>query len=95
MGDIIELEFVINSYKLDAANIRFLTKTGIIKSDELNQENAISFLKDLDLPYNLREINKGLYVYCSKLHCKGYCFCRDPEKCLKSKVNDICEKIFK
>jgi hypothetical protein len=94
MGDVIELEFVKNSYKLDAANIRFLTKTGICKSNELNHNTAIKILKDLDLHYDLREINKGLYAYCSKLHCGTYCFCRDPEKCQECNVNDICEKNF-
>jgi hypothetical protein len=94
MGDVIELEFVKNSYKLDAANIRFLTTTGICKSDELNQNIAIKILKKLELPYDLREINKGLYVYCSKLHCGTYCFCRDPKKCQECAVNEICEQNF-
>lgn len=94
MGDVIELEFVKNSYKLDAANIRFLTTTGICKSDELDHNIAIKILKNLELPYDLREINKGLYVYCSKLHCGTYCFCRDPKKCQECNVHDICEKNF-
>ena len=94
MGDIVELKFVKDSYKLDSANEMFLEKTGIIKSSELNQTNAVKFLSDLNLPYTLREINKGLYTYCSKLHCDKYCFCRNPLKCQECNVNDICEKNF-
>lgn len=95
MGDVVELEFVKNSYKLDSANERFLTKTGICKPDELTKDNVINILKDINLPYSLREVNKGLYAYCSKLHCDTYCFCREPQKCQECAVNDICEKIFK
>lgn len=92
--DIVELEFVKNSFKLDAANIRFFTKTGIFKSEELNQENVITFLKDLNLPYSLGDINKGVYAYCSKLHCGTYCFCRDPKRCQDCHVEEICEQNF-
>ena len=94
MGDIIELKFVKDSYKLDSANERFLEKTGISKPTELNQENVINILRNLNLLYSLREINRGLYAYCSKLHCGTYCFCRDPEKCKNCAVNNICEKNF-
>lgn len=66
----------------------------ICKYDELTHDNVINILKDLNLIYSLREINKGLYAYCSKLHCSGYCFCRNPAKCQECKVPDICEKNF-
>lgn len=94
MGDIVELEFVKDSYKLDSANKRFLEKTGICKRTELNHENVIKILRNLNLPYSLREINKGLYAYCSKLQCGKYCFCRYPEKCQECDVEKICEKNF-
>lgn len=97
MGDIEELEFVKNSYKLDSANRRFLTITGIFKSKpkELEHQEVVNYLINLDIEqFNLREINKGMYAYCSKLGCDKYCFCRVPEKCIDCKVNDKCEKNF-
>ncbi|MBF4473944.1 hypothetical protein [Methanobacterium formicicum] len=94
MGDIIELEFVKDSFKLDAANIRFLEKTGIIKGSELNHENVKQYLLSLDLPYTLREINKGLYTYASELGKENYGYCRTPQKCQECNVHDICEKNF-
>ncbi len=96
MGDLEEMEFVKNSYKLDSANKRFLTITGIFncKPDELKYEEVLNYLNELSLPYDLRKINKGLYAYCSKLGCDKYCFCREIKKCSECKVNDICEKDF-
>lgn len=96
MGDVLELEFVKNSYKLDSANQRFLTITGIFECGphELNHQEVINLLIKLDLPYSLREINKGLYSFCSKLGCDKYCFCRDPKKCAECKVKDICKQAF-
>ena len=96
MGDVSELGFVKNSYKLDSANQRFLTITGIFECDpkDLDHGEVVDFLSELDLPYSLREINKGLYAYCSKLGCDKYCFCREPEKCDECKVNNICKRDF-
>lgn len=96
MGDVEEFEFIKNFYKLDSANQRFLTITGIFdcKPHELNHKEAVEFLSGLNLPYTLREINKGLYSYCSKLGCDKYCFCRDPDKCIECKVEDICRQDF-
>lgn len=96
MGDVLELGFVKNSYKLDSANQRFLTITGIFECDpkDLDHGEVVDFLSELDLPYSLREINKGLYAYCSKLGCDKYCFCREPEKCDECKVNNICKQDF-
>ena len=96
MGDVSELGFVKNSYKLDSANQRFLTITGIFECDpkDLDHGEVVDFLSELDLPYSLREINRGLYAYCSKLGCDKYCFCREPEKCDECKVNKICKQDF-
>ena len=96
MGDVLELELVKNSYKLDSANKRFLTVTGIFKCrpDELDHQEVLNYLTKLNLPYPLRAINKGLYSYCSKLGCDKYCFCRNPEKCLECNVYNICERDF-
>jgi hypothetical protein len=96
MGDVEELKFVKDSYKLDSANQRFLTVTGIFdcRPKELSHEDVVEYLTKLDLPYTLREINKGLYSYCSKLGCDKYCFCRDPRRCDECKVDDICERDF-
>lgn len=94
MGDIVELEFVKNSFKLDSANERFLITTGIVSESELNHENVKKYLLSLDLPYTLREINKGLYTYASELGKDNYGYCRTPQKCKACNVNDICEKNF-
>jgi len=96
MGDISELEFVKNSYKLDSANQRFLTITGLFECgpNDLNHQEVVNFLTNLDIQYSLREINKGLYAYCSKLICEKYCFCRDPQKCIECEVNKICKQDF-
>lgn len=96
IGDIKEAKFVENSYKLDSANIYFLRITGIYKllHNNLKRENVVNFLKQLDLRYTLREINKGVYTYCSKTESDNFGFCHDKEKCSECEVNDICEKNF-
>lgn len=97
IGDIREAEFVGSSYKLDSANRYFLKITGIsilINNNNLNRENVVSFLKRLTLPYTLREINKGIYTYCSETESKNSGFCRDRIKCKECGVNDLCEKNF-
>lgn len=92
MGDVIGFKFVENSYKLDLANKHFLKVTGIFNDDSLERQAAIDYLIDLDLPYTLREINKGLYAYCSITEKNNCGFCRSIKKCEICNVNDICEK---
>lgn len=94
-GDIIEAQFVENSYKFDSSNQHFFTVTGIAKLIVPFDRDATSiFLKDLKIPFNLRELNKGVYTYCSKTESSNYGFCRDRNKCKICKVEGICDKIF-
>ncbi len=95
VGDIMEAGFVSNSYKLDSANIYFWTITGMSKMvDSITRENAVVFLKKLDMPFTLREMNKGFYTYCSVTESEHYGFCREQKKCLDCGVNNFCEKNF-
>lgn len=97
MGDFVDLRFVENSYKLDSANIRFLKSTGIYEG-KIEHDEVIRFFENLNLPYTLREINKGIYTYCSNTEAKitgKFGFCKNKEKCIACKVNDICEKNLK
>jgi len=92
-GDIVEARFVENSYKLDSANQHFLKVTGISQLIASSDKVATSsFLKQLSLPFSLREINKGIYTYCSETESHNYGYCRDLSKCLDCMVNGICEK---
>lgn len=92
-GDIVEARFVENSYKFDSANQHFLKVTGISQLiDPFDRATIALFLKDLDMPFTLREINKGIYTYCSKTESANYGYCRDRSKCLDCKVNAICDK---
>lgn len=94
-GDIIEAQFVENSYKFDSSNQHFFTVTGIAQLIiPFDREATILFLKDLKMPFNLRENNKGIYTYCSKTENANYGFCRDQHKCKMCKVKDICDKNF-
>jgi hypothetical protein len=95
-GDVIEARFVENSYKFDSANQHFLNVTGISKLIvPFNKDSATLFIKKLEIPYSLREINKGIYTYCSKTEKENYGFCWDQEKCKQCKVKNICEKNIK
>jgi len=92
-GDIVEANFVSNSYKFDSANEHFLTVTGI--SEEINpftRETTIKYLQALDLPYTLRQINKGMYTYSSRTEEANFGFCRSSKKCVQCGVNSICKK---
>lgn len=92
-GDIVEARFVENSYKFDSANQHFLNVTGIshlIKP--FDREATTLFLKQLEMPYSLREINKGVYTYCSVTESENYGFCRDRYKCSVCNVKYICDK---
>jgi hypothetical protein len=95
-GDIIEARFANQSYKLDKANIHFFKVSGISELiGELNRENIIEFLNTLNLKYTLRQINKGIYTYCSITEKDNYGFCRSPSQCIHCNVNNICLKLFK
>lgn len=92
-GDITEAQFAVNSYKFDSSNQYFLNVTGISRLiTPFDRETTTSFLTDLDLPFSLREINKGIYTYCSKTESVNYGFCRDSKKCSECEVNTICAK---
>lgn len=92
-GDIVEAQFVKNSYKFDSSNQHFLQVTGISKLiTPFDRVTTTRFLKSLDIPFSLRQINKGIYTYCSKSESENYGYCRDLSKCRECKVNSICEK---
>ena len=87
------VEVVKDSYKLDAANQHFFKVTGIDKLiDEFNGDGIIVFLKQLNLPYTIRQINTAIYDYCSKTEAEKFGFCRDIKKCMECTVSYICEK---
>jgi len=94
VGDIVEAKFVKNSFKLDSANLYFLKVSGIDKllNSNLSRENVINFLLRLNIPYSLREINKGIYTYCSETESGNFGFCRNKHKCSYCGINNICEK---
>ncbi|MBE0673357.1 MAG: hypothetical protein IH591_01725 [Bacteroidales bacterium] len=95
-GDIVEAQFVENSYKFDSSNQHFLKVTGISRLIvPFDREATTQFLKALDLPFNLRQINKGIYTYCSRTESDNYGYCRDHLECRKCSVNPICAKEFK
>lgn len=94
MRDIKEFKFVKSSEKLDSANIHFLKVTGIMKKDEINRTNFEKLIKTLELPYNISEVNKGLYSYCAETVADSYGFCRNPKKCSECNVNKICDQNF-
>ncbi|ADR19849.1 hypothetical protein [Calditerrivibrio nitroreducens] len=95
IGDIVEANFAKDTYKLDSANIHFLKVTGINKLiSKLERNEVKKFLKELSLPYTIREINKGIYTYCSETEANGFGFCRKEEKCKECEVNTLCEKNF-
>ena len=95
VGDIVDANFVKDSYKLDSANIHFLKITGIANLlTNLTREDAIRFLKGLNLPYTLREMNKAFYTYCSVTEAEHFGFCRELEKCKLCGINNICEHNF-
>jgi hypothetical protein len=92
-GDIKEAQFVENSYKFDSANQHFLKVTGISQLIvPFERVTASIFLKGIGLPFRLREINKGIYTYCSKTESANYGYCRELSKCRGCNVNTICEK---
>jgi hypothetical protein len=93
MGDTIEAKFVMNSYKFDSANQHFLEVTGIAQHIvPFNRVNTVTFLKSLNLHYPLREINKGLYTFCSKTESELYGYCYNLSSCRMCNVENICAK---
>ena len=96
-GDIVEAQFARDSYKFDSANEHFLTVTGIASLiSPLQRGTAIQFMRSMELPYSLREINKGIYTYCSLTEAENYGYCRRASKCNQCAALDICERpLFK
>lgn len=95
VGDTRGAKFIRDSYKLDSANLHFLKITGLYRlAGGFEREAVVDFLTRLNLPYSLREINKGMYTYCSETEAKRFGFCRDPKKCVQCGVNDVCAKEF-
>jgi len=93
IGDIKEFDFAQDSYKFDSANRYFFEVTGLSNLlRNFTRNEVIKFLKSLNLKYSLREINKGIYTYCSISESKNFGFCRNTTKCKKCEVNGICEK---
>jgi hypothetical protein len=93
IGDLVEARFAKDSYKFDSANEHFLTVTGIrALLSPFDRPTVIAFLRALDLTYALREINKGVYTYCSATESDNYGYCRSLWKCQGCKVADICAR---
>jgi hypothetical protein len=93
--DIKEFRFSRDAFKFDSTNRHFFRVTGISTLFNLgNKESAIKFLKELRLEnaYTLKEVNTGIYAYCSEKEKKIFGFCRDLKKCVECGVNAICEK---
>lgn len=93
MGDFEEAEFAAESFKFDSANRHYLEVTGI--SDligDLSRDVVIDFLSSLGLDWKLRQINKGIYTYCSETEASNFGFCRDREDCGRCAVASICAR---
>jgi hypothetical protein len=95
VGDIVEANFVVHSYKFDSANQHFFHITGISELIEpFDRNGTIRFLRQIELPYTLREINKGIYTYCSNTERDNFGYCRSHSKCQECRVSELCLKIF-
>lgn len=93
VGDLAEARFAGASYKLDTANEHFLTVTGIQDLiGSLERQDVIAFLEGLELTWTLREINKGLYTYCSVTEALHFGFCRSALDCGRCEVRGHCEQ---
>jgi len=93
MGDFDEAKFARDCFKFDASNSHFLKVTGI--SDLIvpfDRDHTIAFIRSLDLPYTLREVNRGIYAYSSETEAKHYGFCRSSAKCAMCGVKTLCDK---
>ena len=96
IGDIVEARFVSYSYKFDSANQHFLRVTGV--SDLVNpfdREGVLEFLLSLELPYSLRQLNTGIYTYCSVTEAENYGFCRNRQNCQRCGVSGLCLQRFR
>jgi len=92
-GDIVKARFAPDAYKLDDANRRFLRVTGIIDLiGALNRKDVIRFMRGLETSYSLREMNKGIYTYCSVTEGDTFGFCRSSADCTRCGANAICDK---
>lgn len=92
-GDIVEARFASESDKLDDANLRFFRVTGIAGLiGNVERKSVIRFLGDLATDYTLREINKGIYTYCSVREREQFGYCRSLADCKRCGVNAVCEK---
>jgi len=92
-----EFKFSKGSFKLDSANNLFFERTGIsgLFDNKLDDREAvIKFLSELNTKYTLREINTGIYSYCSETERENFGFCRNRNRCDECGVNSICDKIF-
>lgn len=95
LGDCKDAEFARDSYKLDSANMHFLKVTGIGRLvGDITHDRAVQFIKSLNLPYTVREINTGIYHYCAEGESQNFGYCRNEKKCQECKVNAICERNF-
>ena len=93
--DITEAHFAENSYKFDSSNQHFFNITGIAKLIvPFDRVTTTLFLRDIKMPFSLREINKGVYTFCSKTEGMNYGYCRDRQKCNVCQVENICDKNF-
>ena len=93
MGDFDDARFSRDCFKFDASNSHFLKVTGI--SDLIapfDRDHTIAFIRSLDLPYTLREVNRGIYAYSSETEAKHYGFCRSSAKCAVCRVKTLCNK---
>lgn len=93
-GDVHELDFAKDSFKWDSSNEYFIKVTGISKliNGELGKDNVIKLYRSLGLNYHIREINKGIYTYCSETENSNFGYCRNPQKCGECEVVSHCEK---
>lgn len=95
IGDIEDARFARDSYKFDSANQYFLKVTGIESLIRpFDRETTIAFLRKLGLQYTLRQINAGIYTYCSVTEAQHYGFCRNQQKCDSCVVKESCERKF-
>lgn len=102
-ADIKESAFAKEIIKLDSSNIRFFKVTGIgklfgfsINQDEEETKDKIrDFLKTLNLPYTVRQINEGVYTYCSRTEGERFGYCLSEDKCSSCAVRELCDRNFK
>lgn len=93
--DIVEANFVMHSYKFDSANRHFFHVTGISDLIEpFDRNGTIRFLRRIELPHTLPEINKGIYTYCSDTERDNFGYCRSLSRCRECGVSTLCRQMF-